>query len=59
MVDSLCYFRNGSVIANITIVYGQRVSMDHFAKLYKALYVDGQLYNLTTQPLNDNSKQFY
>ena len=47
-------FRYGSVLADMTIVYGQSVKPKQFAVLFKALYEDGKLGNLTVQPVKDN-----
>lgn len=47
-------FRNGSVLADMTIVYGQSVGPEQFATLYKALYEDGTIGNLSAQPIRDN-----
>jgi len=47
-------FRNGSVLADLTIVYGQSVGPKQFAVIFKALYEDGKLGNLTVQPVKDN-----
>ena len=38
----------------MTIVYGQSVGPQQFATIYKALYEDGTLGNLSAQPVNDN-----
>ncbi|XP_048584451.1 uncharacterized protein LOC5515158 isoform X2 [Nematostella vectensis] len=47
-------FRNASVVADLTVVYGQNVGMSQFATLYNALYVDGKFFNLTVLPLVDS-----
>ena len=47
-------FRYGSVLADMTIVYGQSVEPKQFAVIFKALYEDGKLGNLTVQPVKDN-----
>jgi len=47
-------FRNGSVLADLTIVYRQSVEPKQFAVIFKALYEDGKLGNLTVQPVKDN-----
>ena len=41
-------------MADITIVYGQSVEPKQFAVIFKALYEDGKLGNLTVQPNKDN-----
>ncbi|XP_022784712.1 protein sidekick-1-like isoform X2 [Stylophora pistillata] len=53
--DVRCHrFTNGSVLADMTIVYGQNVGPQQFRTIYKALYQDGRLGNLTVQPVSDN-----
>ena len=41
-------------MADMTIVYGQSVEPRQFAVIFKALYEDGKLGNLTVQPVKDN-----
>lgn len=50
-------FRNESVLADMTIVYGQSVEPKQFAVIFKALYEAGKLGNLTVQPVKDNGTQ--
>lgn len=50
----LSIFRNGSVLADMTIVYGQNVGPEQFTTIYKALYEDGTIGNLSVQPVKDN-----
>lgn len=38
----------------MTIVYGQNVGPQQFGIIYKALYQDGGLGNLSVQPVSDN-----
>jgi len=53
--DVHCHrFRNGSVIADMTIVYAQNVGPQQFTVVYKALYIDGMLGNLSVKPVADN-----
>ena len=47
-------FRNGSVLADTIIVYAQNVGPQQFAVIYKALYEEGVLGNLSVQPVSDN-----
>ena len=42
------------MIADIIIVYAQNVGPQQFAVIYKALYEEGVLGNLSVQPINDN-----
>ena len=50
----LILFRNGSVLADIAIVYAQNVGPQQFAVIYQALYEEGVLGNLSVQPISDN-----
>ncbi|RMX41265.1 hypothetical protein pdam_00012375, partial [Pocillopora damicornis] len=53
--DVRCHrFTNGSVLADMTIVYGQNVGPQQFGIIYKALYQDGGIGNLSVQPVSDN-----
>ncbi|XP_015753438.1 PREDICTED: phosphatidylinositol phosphatase PTPRQ-like [Acropora digitifera] len=53
--DVQCHrFRNGSVIADMTIVYAQNVGPQQFTVVYKAIYIDGMLGNLSVKPVADN-----
>ena len=42
------------MLADITIVYAQNVGPQQFAVIYKALYEEGVLGNLSVQPISDN-----
>ena len=42
------------MIADIIIVYAQNVGPHQFAVIYKALYEEGVLGNLSVQPISDN-----
>ena len=42
------------MIADIIIVYAQNVGPQQFAVIYKALYEEGVLGNLSVQPISDN-----
>lgn len=42
------------MLADITIVYAQNVGPQQFAIIYKALYEEGVLGNLSVQPISDN-----
>ena len=47
------------MLADMTIVYAQNVGPQQFAVIYKALYRDGILGNLSVQPVSDNGKWFF
>lgn len=40
----------------MTIVYAQNVGPQQFNVVYKALYIDGMLGNLSVKPVADNGK---
>ena len=42
----------------MTIVYAQNVGPQQFSVIYKALYIDGKLGNLSVKPVVDNGKAF-
>ena len=43
----------------MTIVYGQNVGPQQFGIIYKALYQDGGLGNLSVQPVSDNGTYIF
>lgn len=51
-------FRNesGKIAAEVEITFGQDVQMSAFILLYKELYENGTLGNMTVAPISDNSK---
>lgn len=51
-------FRNesGKTAAEVEITFGQHVLMSAFILLYKELYENGTLGNMTVTPISDNSK---
>lgn len=51
-------FRNesGKTAAEVEIIFGQHVHMSAFILLYKELYENGNLGNMTATPISDNSK---
>jgi hypothetical protein len=56
LLTSIFYFiRNSSnhVIADLSITFGQDVSMSHFSVLYNALYIEGRIGDVQVRPLND------
>lgn len=51
-------FRNesGKTVAEVEIIFGQQVQMSTFILLYKELYENRTLGNMTVTPISDNSK---
>lgn len=51
-------FRNesGKIVAEVEIIFGQQVQMSTFILLYKELYENRTLGNMTVTPISDNSK---
>ena len=51
-------FRNGSgkTVAEVEIIFGQHVQMSAFILLYKELYENRTLGNMSVTPISDNSK---
>lgn len=51
-------FRNesGKTVAEVEITFGQQVQMSTFILLYKELYENRTLGNMTVTPISDNSK---
>lgn len=51
-------FRNesGKTVAEVEIIFGQQVQMSTFILLYKELYENRTLGNMTVIPISDNSK---
>lgn len=47
---------SGKTAAEVEITFGQHVQMSAFILLYKELYENGTLGNMTVAPISDNSK---
>lgn len=51
-----CRNESGKTAAEVEIIFGQHVQMTAFILLYKELYENRTLGNMTVTPVSDNSK---
>ena len=51
-----CRNESGKTAAEVEIIFGQHVQMTAFILLYKELYENRTLGNMTVTPISDNSK---